>query len=45
MSQSNEALAAVEPDVQETQQQPEPQGLMEQARQENPLRGCFSHAI
>lgn len=37
MSQSNEALAAVEPDVQETQQQPEPQGLMEQARQDNPV--------
>lgn len=37
MSQSNEALAAVEPDVQETQQQPEPQGLMEQVRQDNPV--------
>ena len=37
MSQSNEALAAEEPVVQEEQQQPEPQGLMEQARQENPV--------
>ena len=35
MSQSNEALAA-EP-VEQEQQQPEPQGLMEQARQENPV--------
>jgi len=37
MSQSNEALAAEEPVVQEEQQQPEPQGLMEQARQDNPV--------
>lgn len=35
MSQSNEALAA-EP-VEQEQQQPEPQGLMEQARQDNPV--------
>ena len=37
MNQSNEALAAEEPVVQEEQQQPEPQGLMEQVRQENPV--------